>query len=434
MSIEKRLYRYIAPNIIAMIGTSCYVLADTFFISIAAGSNGITALNLVLPIYGFMFAIGSMIGVGSATRYAISKAEGQNNYNDYFSNSIFFTLIISIIFILCGIFFANEILTLLGADETIKDVGLDYLKIVLCFAPLFMVNYTFTTFVRNDGSPRIAMSATLISGIFNIVFDYILMFPLNLGMIGAALATAFSPIVSISICFIHLLSKKNTIKFIWKTPSIHKLFYSCKLGVVAFVGEMSSGITTMVFNYLLLALSGNIAVAAYGVIANTSLVGMALFNGVSLGLQPLASECHGKGLIEDEKRIYRKSLLISFIISIILVAIIMIFAEDIIGIFNTENSTALLEYAQKGIRLYFIGFLLASINIVTAGFFSATGKEKESSIIALLRGVVAIIFFSFVLSSFLDITGVWLAFASSELFTLFVSLFFLLRKNRKENM
>ena len=139
------------------------------------------------------------------------------------------------------------------------------------------------------------MAATLLSSLFNIVFDYVFMFPMHMGMRGAALATGVSPIISIGICMIHYLSKKNTIVFKWHLPSFKLLASAAGLGVVAFVGEIANSITTLVFNFILLALSGNNAVAAYGVIANIALVGTAIFNGVSQGLQPLASTSYGHG-------------------------------------------------------------------------------------------------------------------------------------------
>lgn len=420
--IEKQLRKYIIPNILAMMGTSCYVLADTFFIAASAGANGITALNLVLPIYGLIFAIGSMLGVGSATRYSLRKALGGRDAEDYFSNAILWSLLISLIFVAAGIFLPDTILRLLGADPVILKLGLPYTRIVLCFTPFFMLNYTFTAFVRNDGAPRIAMVATLGSGLFNIVFDYLLIFPLGLGFTGAALATAISPIVSMSICLVHYLSGKNTIHFRMRRPSLRKLISSCSLGVAAFVGEISSGITTMVFNFVLLALAGNIAVAAYGVIANLALVGTALFNGVSQGLQPLASQVHGSGDPDGEKRIIRHALQIGVGMALVLVLAVLFLAEDLVGLFNTEHSALLAAYAEPGMRLYFLGFLLASVNIIQTGFLSATGRGRESSLLSLSRGIVAIVAFAFLLPALWGITGVWLAFPAAELFTLLLGI------------
>lgn len=420
--MEKQLRRYLLPNILAMIGTSCYILADTFFISLSQGPNGITALNLVLPLYGLIFALGSMIGIGSATRYALGKGSNAPDYHLYFSNSIIWTLLVGAVFVALGVAVPDGVLRLMGADETILQVGHNYIRIVLCFAPLFMLNFTCTAFVRNDGAPRIAMAATLLSGLFNILFDYLLMFPLGLGMTGAALATGFSPVVSMSICLLHYLSPRNTIRLTPTLPSLRRLLSACQLGVVAFVGEMSSGVTTMVFNFILLHLAGNAAVAAYGIVANIALVGVALFNGISQGLQPLASACHGSGDTQGQSRIYRHSMFIGLCVSAVVVAVVVTFAGSLVAVFNSQHSAQLADYAIPGLRLYFLGFLFAGANIVKSGFYSATGRGRESSILALCRGVVAIVAFAFLLSHLFGITGVWLAFPAAELFTLLLGL------------
>ena len=420
--MEKQLRRYLLPNILAMIGTSCYILADTFFVSLSQGPNGITALNLVLPLYGLIFALGSMIGIGSATRYALGKGSNAPDYHLYFSNSIIWTLLVGAVFVALGVAVPDGVLRLMGADETILQVGHNYIRIVLCFAPLFMLNFTCTAFVRNDGAPRIAMAATLLSGLFNILFDYLLMFPLGLGMTGAALATGFSPVVSMSICLLHYLSPRNTIRLTPTLPSLRRLLSACQLGVVAFVGEMSSGVTTMVFNFILLHLAGNAAVAAYGIVANIALVGVALFNGISQGLQPLASACHGSGDIQGKSRIYRHSMFIGLCVSAVVAAVVVTFAGSLVAVFNSQHSAQLADYAIPGLRLYFLGFLFAGANIVKSGFYSATGRGRESSILALCRGVVAIVAFAFLLSHLFGITGVWLAFPAAELFTLLLGL------------
>lgn len=419
---KKSLYQYIAPNILAMVGMSCYILADTFFIATSQGTNGITALNLALPIYGLIFAIGSMIGTGSAIRYTLAKATGQQEAKKYFSNALIWDAIVSVIFIAAGLFFPGQVMRVMGADAVIEAIGIPYIRIVLCFTPFFMMNYAFTAFVRNDNAPHIAMAATLLSSLFNIVFDYVFMFPLGMGMTGAALATAVSPIVSILICMVHYLSPKSSVSFHFMVPSVKMLISSCSLGVVAFVGEIASAVTTMVFNFVLLGLDGNTAVAAYGVIANTALVGTAIFNGVSQGLQPLASEAHARGEEHEKHQILVKSIVTGIALAIVLIAGVWFFASDITSAFNSEQSAQLAAYAIPGIRIYFIGFFAAGINIICAGFLSATDHAKESSIVAITRGIVAIIAFALILPKFLGITGVWLAFPAAEVLTLFVAL------------
>ena len=107
--MEKKLRKYIFPNMLAMVGTSCYILADTLFISMAAGADGITALNLTLPVYGLIFAIGSMIGIGSATRYTLSKTLGQTDADEYFSNSAIFAVMAGMFFAVLGVFCPDKV-------------------------------------------------------------------------------------------------------------------------------------------------------------------------------------------------------------------------------------------------------------------------------------------------------------------------------------
>lgn len=425
--MKTKLGRYIVPSVLATVGTSCYTLADTFFISLAEGANGITALNLVLPIYGLIFAIGAMIGIGSATCYSLKKSRGEADADAFFINSIVFTAVIGVILMTLGLVFARQILAVLGADDTIMAVGLDYLKTFLIFTPFFMLNYTFTAFIRNDGAPNIAMAATIISGVFNIVFDYVFMFPMGLGMFGAALATGVSPIVSMLICLIHYFSKKNNVRLVRVKPSFRRLFSACSLGVSAFVGEITMSVTTLVFNFLLLAIGGNTAVAAYGVIANLAVVAIALFNGVSQGLQPMASALHGQGDAAGEKSVLVKSAAVALVIAAVLLAVTLIFARQIVAIFNTEGSEQLFNYAVPGIKLYFTGFPLAAVNVVFAGFYAATGQGRASSLISVTRGIIAIILCAFIMSELLGITGVWLSFPAAEVITLVITLV-LLRK------
>lgn len=418
--INKQLNQYIFPSMLAMIGISCYVLADTFFISVAAGANGITALNLSLPIYAVMFALGSMIGMGSATKYSLEKALGKKEYEVYYSNSVLWSLGISGILLLMGLTIPQTILRLMGADETILAVGVPYLRIALLFAPAFLLNYTMTAFVRNDNDPKLAMAATLSSSMFNIVFDYIFMFPMKMGIVGAALATGLAPIVSISVCMVHYFSKKNTLRFVKKLPSIRKLIQACSLGMAAFVGEISGGVTTLCFNFVLLKLVGNIGVAAYGVIANISIVGIALFNGIAQGLQPMASEAGGKGQDQSKRQIYRHSRMLGLLVAGVAIMVCLGWSSPIVALFNTEQSVQMAELAQTGLRLYSIGFLMAGINIIRAGYLGAIGHAFSCTVISLLRGVVAIVLFVILLPRFMGVYGVWLAFPVAETFTLLV--------------
>lgn len=417
MSITKQFFKYVTQNIFGMLGISCYIIADTFFIAKAAGTNGITVLNLVLPIYGIIFAIGAMIGVGSATRFAILRAQGDNSCEYYFSNALSFVWLIAIPFILAGLMIPDKIIAVMGGDAEIVALGVPYTRIFLLFTPFFMMNYVISAFVRNDNAPSLAMAGTLSGSLFNIVFDYVFMFPMGLGLAGAALATAASPVISSLICSTHFMTKKNTIHLRMQIPSVKRLWQSCQLGVSAFVGEISSGVTTATFNFLILGLAGNVGVAAYGVVANFALVAVAIFNGISQGAQPLVSAYYGKGDKGAVQRILELGSVTALVLSVLIIAGVYGFTDELITLFNSENSAQLAEYAHTGMRLYFLGFLFAGFNIVGTGFLSAIEKAREAFFTSILRGFAGILAFSIAMAALFGLNGVWLAFPASELLT-----------------
>ncbi len=414
MSVKKQFTKYVSQNVLGMIGMSLYILADTFFISLAVGANGITALNLVLPVYSLIFAIGSMIGVGSGIRFSVARSRNAEDKDSYFFNALFFGTVIGIFFMLIGGLIPDKIVGFLGGDATIIAVGAPYTRIFMMFAPCFIWNYICNAFVRNDKAPSVAMSATLFSSLFNIVMDYILMFPLGMGMEGAALATAFSPLIGVLICCTHLCSRKCGVVLKPVRPSVLRLIRSCQVGVSAFVGEISSGVTTAVFNTIILRIAGNIGVAAYGVVANTALVAVSMFNGVSLGAQPLLSEFYGK---REEKKVtqtMRLGIGTALVFAIVIYLFVFLFTEPIAAVFNSEGNPVLAEYARTGLRLYFIGFLFAGVNIVGTGVLSAVESARWAFITSILRGFVAIILSAFIMSFFFGLNGVWLAFPVAE--------------------
>ena len=428
MNLTKQFFKYVSQNIFGLLGTSCYILADTYFIAQAAGTDGVTLLNLCLPIYNLIFAFGSMIGLGAATRYAILRAQGDARAQRYFSNAIFSVCILAVPFMLVGIFRPDGLLRLMGGDADIVALGMNYARIFLMFTPFFMCNYVVASFVRNDGDPSLAMVATLSGSLFNVVFDYIFIFPMGLGLPGAALATAISPILSIAVCSAHFIKKSNTITFVRKAPSVRLLAQSCQLGISGFVGELSSGVTTTVFNFLLLRLAGNVAVAAYGVVANFALVATAIFNGVAQGAPPLVSQCYGKNEMAGARKLLLLGCGTALGLAALLYGVVFGYTDVLTALFNSENSALMAEFAHSGMRIYFVGYFFAGCNIVAAGYLGAVNRPAEASITSLCRGMVAIVVCSLVLSALFGMNGVWAAFPVSEAITLALTVFLLKRK------
>lgn len=239
-----------------------------------------------------------------------------------------------------------------------------------------------------------------------------------MGMEGAALATAISPLLGVAICATHFFSKKNQVRLQFRKISFSRLKQCCQVGFSAFVGEFSSAVITMAFNFMLLSLAGNMAVAAYGVIANTALVAVAVFNGVAQGSQPLISRSYGRGEKRITKSLVKMAVVTAFALSILVYVTVYGFAEKITAVFNSEGSVELARYSVPGLRIYFLGFLFGSVNMVGAVALSAMEKVKEAFVISTLRGFVLILICVLLLPQFFWMNGVWMAFPVTEFLTL----------------
>ena len=264
MNVTKQYFRYVSQNIFGLIGTSCYILADTYFIAQARRHRRCgDAQSLPANFFFFLFFTfwlhdrrETMPSLSILRRRTMSGA------HRWRTNGLMCAILIAVPFMLIGAFCPDAVLRLMGGDAAIVALGLQYTRIFLLFTPFFMCNYIVSAFTRNDGDPSLAMVATLSGSLFNVVFDYIFIFPMGWGLPGAALATAISPVISISVCSLHFRKPTNGVQFVRQRPAARLLLQSCQLGVSGFVGEMSSAVTTTVFNLLLLRLAGNVAVAA----------------------------------------------------------------------------------------------------------------------------------------------------------------------------
>lgn len=235
LSIQAEFVRYVGPSILGLAGTSCYILADTYFISLGAGSLGLTALNIALPIFNIIFGLGAMVGIGSATRYALRQDEKA------FTQALWLAALFSLPFLALAA--APERLSAaLGAKGEVLAITTEYLWVVLMFSPFFLLNTVIQCFVRNDGAPRLVMMGTLFGSLFNIVFDYIFIFPMGLGMFGAALATGCSPIVSLLVLSSHCLKKHNHFHCMRLGPRPAIAQDIARLGSAGFVTEVANGV------------------------------------------------------------------------------------------------------------------------------------------------------------------------------------------------
>lgn len=433
----KPFAKYVMLNVLGMLGLSCYILADTFFISKGLGTLGLTALNLALPVFSFIQGVSLMLGVGGGIKYAVAKASGdQKSANSTFTVTLVLSALLSLIFVLLGALASRPLTTLLKADSEVFEMTHQYLKVILLFTPAFIFSNVFASFVRNDGNPKLAMFATLFGSLFNIVMDYVLIFPCGLGILGAVLATAIAPLTGIVICGFHWILKKGPLR-VAKTDFKPKTVFSLLgLGLPSLVTEFAGGIVMIVFNSVILDLEGNVGVSAYSVVANIAFVVLSMYSGVAQGVQPLLSDAHGRKDLKAKDTLLKYSLLTVGVVSSVIYVFIAAFAPEITAIFNSENNVRLAEIASFGMIIYFIGSIFASGNAIFSTYFASIEKPIPSQAITILKGLVVIIPFIYLFSHFMGMTGVWLAYVLTELIVLVmaVAIYILFRKRTKKKL
>lgn len=432
-STLREFVRYTSLNVLGMIGLSCYILADTFFISLGLGADGLAALNLAIPIFSFINGSGLMIGMGGGTWYSILQSQGEHREaNRTFTNVLYLGAVFAVIFIVTGVFFPGDIAQLFGAQGNALTMTRTYLRVILLFSPAFLANNVLLCFVRNDGAPQLSMAAMVGGSLSNVLLDWVFIFPCGMGIFGAAFATGLAPIISMWILSPHFFRRKNHFRPIPCPPNPRLVGRVLSSGVPSLVTELSSGIVIIVFNALIMNLEGNIGVAAYGVIANLSLVVIAIYTGIAQGIQPILSRDYGMGNRASLFAILRYAMITMLGISILLYGTVFFFAPQISAIFNSEGNPTLQTIATQGLKLYFIACPFAGCNVILSIFFTSTDRPLPAHVISLLRGFFLIIPLAVLLSVLWKMTGIWCAFPVTEFLVaiLAIVLFFRFRPKK----
>lgn len=422
--------RYASLNVLGMLGLSCYILADTYFVSRGLGANGLTALNLAIPIYSFIHGSGLMIGMGGGTRYSIRKSLGRCQKTDQlFTNAVRTAAVFAVFYMCAGIWGTDWLVTLLGADESVFAMTRTYLKMILLFSPAFLMNNVLLCFVRNDKAPQLSMRAMLGGSLSNVLLDYLFIFPCHMGIFGAVFATCLAPVISILLLAPHLLKKNNQFHFTRCSLDGKQVLGLLTSGIPSLVTEVSSGIVMILFNTMILKLQGNIGVAAYGVIANLSLVVTSIYNGIAQGIQPITARHYGTGEQEQVRKILRYAMISMLCISILIYAGTFFLAPQISSVFNKEQNEILQRIAVKGLRLYFTACPFVGFNIIISTYFTSTARPLPANLISVLRGFVIIIPLAFLFAAIWKMTGIWCAFPCTEWIVSMIGILFYSTQN-----
>ena len=428
--VKKMFFKYLIPSVGGMLGVSFYVLGDTMIVGRGIGSVGLAALNISIPMINVFNGLGLLFGIGASTAISISRGRGEERQvNNIFTISIILSIILGLVLTTIRIFFLDELCMILGASSDTFQMSRDYLGVIMSFSVLFLLNYTMTVLVRNDGDPNLAMWGMLTGSIVNVVLDYVFIFIFNWGMWGAALATSISPIVGLLILSVHFIKKKNHMTFVKIKIRYSILKRILSNGFASFIVELSAGIVIFIFNRVIIDITGDLGVSAYSIIANLSLIAAAIFTGVGQAIQPIVSVNFGALKMERVYEAGKLAIFTSLALGIVFYISGLLFPEQLVKIFS-KGDKALLDITVVGIKIYFTSFILMGVNIVMTTYLQSKEYSKVSMYISLFRGVVFTMVLLLILSRSFGIIGVWMTLPIAELMTLVLSVI-LFKNSRK---
>lgn len=430
-SVNKVYLKYLIPTLLGMLSNSIYCIVDIYFVSAGSGSQGLAAMNICMPVFTILSCVGLLFGVGGATIMSISQGSGDmNTRNKAFSVSVFMMLIVGLLFTMFGLLFRREFSYLLGSDDQLLPLVLEYLTPVMCSALPFVLMYSLSVLLRADNNPKLAMSALMVGNISNIILDYVFVSVFHMGIFGASVATSIAPVLSLIAASFHFILRKNTVHFKLRSFDPKVIGRILSVGIGSGIMELSAGAIIFMFNSAILNLGGEVYLAAYAVITNIAYVFKGLLNGFAQAAQPLISTNFGSGIIKRCSKSLRVCLIYSSVFCIVCYGIITVVPGFIVSFFS-NGDTNMEAIASKGMIMYFSSLLFTGINTMLMYFFQSIEQGRKSLLLAVCKGFLFVTLGLWILTSLMGVEGVWYAVLFGEVLTFVIALPMVLRSVKK---
>lgn len=432
MNHKKQFFKFVIPSVVSMLVFNLYTMVDGIYVARFVGEHALSAVNISMPYVNFIFAFSILFSVGTSTVVAIFR--GENNMkstNETFTRNTIFLTVCALIITLLALVFQNELALFLGASEVTLPYVHDYLGVLIWFTFFFIVSYSMEVLVKTDGFPKLATAAVSVGAVTNIVMDYVLVVHVGMGIRGAAIATGLSQVLTFTVFTIHFLGKRGTIHWCKTTMDLSVYKRIIPIGTADFITELSAGTIIFLFNHAILKHIGDNGVVTYTVITYIYNIVMMTFTGISQGMQPLVSFYRGRREENTCRLFLRYALYSTFAMSMLALAICLFMTPALVSIFIDASRAELFTYTVHAFRIYSLCYLVIGYNIVCSGYFAAVEKSGYSFAISLLRGFVLIAASIWIMGELFQGEGIWYATLVCESSTLVVSIWCMLRSQKK---
>lgn len=418
------LTKFSLPTILSTVLMGIYWSVDGIFVSRLVGTDALSAINIVMPIITFSLAIGNMFGAGGNALIAKKLGEGKDHEaRQDFALLNVVALFLSLLLSILGLIFLKPLLGILGADEALMGYCRDYAIPILLLIPFSITGTIFQMSFITVGKPKLGLLISLIGGVTNVILDYFFMAVLDLGIMGAAIATSIGYSIPSLVGLIYFLKKRGNLYLVKPRFNPGVIWKACTNGASEMVTSLSSGMVTIILNNILMRISGADGVASITIILYVQGILASVYFGYASGISPIISYNFGKGDTGRLKSIYGISLKAIMATSVATLIASILFAGPLVSIFAAKGSAVYLM-AVSGYRIFSVSVLFMGLNVFSSAWFTALNDGKVSAILAFFRTFIFILATASLLPMFLGISGVWLSKPLAEILATCMTMYY----------
>ena len=428
----RRLLRFTLPSVITMIVASIYSVVDGLFVSNLVGAMALSAINIAFPVTMIIGAVGFMLGTGGSALVAKTLGEGKKELADqYFSMLIYSMIGIGLVLTVLALIFVRPLMRLAGASGLLMDDCVIYGSVLLAGSVPFMLQVSFQNFFVVNEKPTLGLVLSIASGITNMALDYVFIAVLKMGVAGAALATVMGYVVGGALPLVYFVRPREHGLRLTRTKFYGKqLLQAASNGSSELLSNISASLIGILYNIQLMKVIGEMGVAAYSVMMYVDFFFLAAFLGFSSGSAPVVSYQYGAGNHKELKSVFRKSITIIGITSIVMVVVSEAVSYPLSAVFVGYDKE-LLDMTVHGFRIFALGYLLSGINIYASSFFTALCNGVLSAFLSFTRTLVFRGGMVLLLPVVLGLDGIWGAIVVAEGLGIICSLICLVKNRSK---
>lgn len=417
----KTLLHYILPSAGGLCVTYLYNIVDGIFVGQGVGPLALAAVNITVPFITTLVALSSLFAMGGSTVIAIRLGRGdREGANDAFMTAFVMTLLLSVVLLAVGTLLPEEISMICGSSREILPLASEYLFYYTAFSIPFLLSNCLSVFVRNDGAPGLAFFGMCAGAVANIFLDWLFIFPMQMGIMGAAVASGLGQVLSFCILISHFVRRKGQLRIGRFRVSAALAGKICRRGVPECVSQLNTPVTAFCYNWVLGNTLGDMGIATFSVLSFIYSLANAILSGVSQGLQPLWGQAFGsrdkKTLQEDLKA----GMKINLVSAAAIYVLLFLFRIPVVRLFGSDPE--LVEMASQALPVFAVSFLFMAGNLIYTAYFYSTKQTGKADVIALSRGVVVKALAIFLIPVILGEGAVWCSAAAAECVTLVLCL------------